>query len=134
MSSQTLVPIIEHLWEHAEVFALDTPGYGQSDPLTQEALASRQELAPYVAWLKDFLDTQGLEKLSLYRSATGAQIALEFACAYPQHVSKLVLENAAHFSEEECKDVLKRCFPSIAPKVDGSRLNDEWHMAQSFTQ
>lgn len=134
MSSSMMLPIINTLVPVCDVIAPDTPGYGQSDSLSQDVLAQSDDLSPYVAWLLEFFDVMELEKVCLYGSATGAQIAIEFARAYPQRLSSLVLENVADFSEEECQDALKHYFPSIAPKADGSHLIDVWGIAQSLSR
>ncbi len=134
MSSAIMAPLINTLAEHSLVISPDTPGYGNSDPLSVDVLNAQDDLTPYAEWLKDFLDTLGFDKVSLYGSATGAQIGVEFARAYPQRLSQLVLDNAADFSQQECDDALEHYFPSIAPKPDGSHLMDVWNIAQSLTK
>lgn len=132
MSSAVMLPIINSLMSGRDVIAPDTPGYGQSDSLSKEVLAQSEDLSPYVDWLAHFLDALGLEQVVLYGSATGAQIAIEFARAHPQRVVKLVIDNAADFTADECDDALEHYFPSIAPKADGSHLMDVWKISQSL--
>jgi len=130
MSSELMVPLIEVLAKRADVIAPDTPGYGQSNQLPKYLLDSTDDLMPYVEWLRNFLDALGLDKIGLYGTATGAQIGIEFARTYPEKLDFLILDNAAHFSDEERQEITSEYFPSLQPKSDGSHLTDAWNMAQ----
>jgi pimeloyl-ACP methyl ester carboxylesterase len=128
LSSVFMAPLME-LWAgDATLFAPDTPGYGQSDALPEAPV----DLVAYVDWLRRLLDAWGLERTGLYGSATGAQIAIEFARAHPGRLSYLVVENAVHFSDEERAWILRDYFPSLAPQADGSHLQLAWHMADAL--
>ena len=129
MSSEVMLPTIESLCDVADVISPDTPGYGQSDSLPKEMLDASEDLSVYVEWLASFLDDLGLQKISLYGSATGAQIAIEFARAYPERLTCVILDNAAHFTDQERTDIMRDYFPSIEPKADGAHLLDVWNMA-----
>lgn len=129
MSSELMVPLIGTLSASADVIAPDTPGYGQSDSLAESILASADDLTPYVEWLCNFLNALGLEKIGLYGTATGAQIGIEFARIYPERLDFLILDNAAHFTDDERHEMMRHYFPSVEPKSDGSHLNDVWKMA-----
>jgi len=131
MSSELMLPTIESLNDVADVIAPDTPGYGQSDPLPHEILNDNADLSPYVQWLIEFLDELGLKKITLYGSATGAQIAIEFARAHPDLLDRVILDNAAHFSDQERASIMRDYFPSIAPQSDGSHLKGVWDMASA---
>ena len=128
MSSAFLVPVIDLAREHFAVIAPDTPGYGGTDPLPNPA----QSLVEYTHWVAALLDALGLQKAFVYGSATGAQIAIEFARAFPDRTHALVLENAVHFSEQEVDDIMVNYFPSLEPKADGSHLDVAWQMANGL--
>lgn len=134
MSSELMLPAIELLHDVADVIAPDTPGYGQSDALPQDLLEADADLSPYVDWLLSFIDELGLEKIALYGSATGAQIAIEFARTYPNRLDFVVLDNAAHFNDQERSEIMRSYFPSIEPKADGSHLQNVWDMAAAVFQ
>ena len=134
MSSALMVPLIERLSDMADVIAPDTPGYGQSDPLPPEQLEADADLTPYVNWLAEFIDSQGLDAVGLYGTATGAQIAIEFARCRPDRVRFVVLDNAAHFTGDERDAITRDYFPSIAPEADGSHLQRAWEMAYGVFQ
>lgn len=124
-----------------DAIAPDTPGYGASDPLPEpgndegadgQLAEPRGDLGPYVEWLLEFVRGLGFERVGLYGSATGAQIAVEFARVYPQAARFLVLDNLAHFTAEERERMLVRYFPDLAPRADGSHLKAAWSMVTGF--
>ena len=131
MSSEFMVPLINEYMSIADVIAPDTPGYGQSDALTAEQLNASDDLIPYVQWLAEFIENLNLPKIILYGSATGSQIALEFARLYPEKIRGVILDNVAHFSEEECVEAMQHYFPDISPRADGSHLQQVWDMASA---
>ena len=85
-----------HIWddqvgelrhEH-EVFALDLPGYGESDQP-----ADGYRLADYVSMLDAFLTAQDLTDVVLIGNCLGAATSLRYAMTYPDNVRALVLCN-----------------------------------------
>ena len=85
-----------HIWddqvgelrhEH-EVFALDLPGYGESDQP-----ADGYRLADYVRMLEAFLSEQELTDVVLIGNCLGAATALRYAMTHPDNVRALVLCN-----------------------------------------
>ncbi len=126
MSSAALLPLIEIAKEYASVIAPDTPGYGWSDPL----LTASGDLRGYVAALNGFTERLGLEKFGLYGSATGAQIAIEYGKAYPEQISYVILDNAAHFTDAERDAIAAGYFPDLTPDATGSHLTRTWSMAR----
>ena len=128
LSSGFMQPLMVELADIARVIAPDTPGYGMSDPLPEPP----DDLQGYVAWLAGFLDALELETITLYGSATGAQIAIEFARAFPGRVRHVLLDNAVHFEETERADIMQHYFPSLAPQADGSHLQLAWRIADAL--
>jgi pimeloyl-ACP methyl ester carboxylesterase len=132
LSSAFMLPTINALSKHADVVAPDTPGYGQSDPLTQAMLDSSDDLSPYVEWLREFIDGLGFDKVGLYGVATGSQIAISFAERYPERLNYVIMDSAAHFSDKERQEIPLQYFPSISPKADGSHLELAWKMSNGL--
>ncbi|AEE22491.1 alpha/beta fold hydrolase [Paraglaciecola chathamensis] len=141
MSSANMLPIMNALSDSFKVIALDTPGYGQSDPLPQYKDTQLQaekgakpdaSLTPYVQALNEFIDALELKQPLLYGSATGAQIAIEYAKAHPDSIKGMVLENAAWFKDDEREAILAEYFPDISPQKDGSHLALVWKMSSQL--
>ncbi len=128
MSSAFMQPLIDVLQEQVTVYAPDTPGYGQSDALPQPA----EDLDPYVQWLAAFMQSLGLAHAGVHGSATGAQIAIQFARTYPERTDFVILENAVHFTDAEREDILSRYFPDMSPQANAGHLQMAWTMAMGL--
>ncbi|PNU03387.1 hypothetical protein A8V01_06605 [Novosphingobium guangzhouense] len=76
-SSRLHLDTIRLLAPHFRVFALDTPGYGNSDPLHAETPA----IGDFAAALGDALEALGLVDAPIYATHTSAKIALEYAAS-----------------------------------------------------
>jgi pimeloyl-ACP methyl ester carboxylesterase len=111
------------LSESFQVIIPDLPGYGFSEAIPQK-VNNLYEVIPY---LKAFLEVLFINKISIYGTATGAQLGIAFALTHPEMVNKLYLDNPAHFSEEEYQQISEKYFVSLAPKTDGSHLIDLWN-------
>ncbi|EED31068.1 hypothetical protein NOR53_2607 [gamma proteobacterium NOR5-3] len=116
----------------ARCIAWDTPGYGYSDSLPKAW--SKQDLSPYVDALRSFIICLDLDRPLIYGSATGAQIAIEFAKQHPTLCSGLLLENLALFSAQESEAMMENYFPDIHARDDGSHLQQIWDMARQSTR
>ncbi len=127
MSSAALLPFIEVAAQFVTVIAPDTPGYGWSDPLVE----STGNLEGYITALNTFVERLGLDGFGLYGSATGAQIAIEYSKAYAGKVSYLILDNAAHFTDEERERIVSGYFPDLTPDQMGSHLIKTWSAARN---
>ncbi|MBI4301731.1 MAG: alpha/beta fold hydrolase [Chloroflexi bacterium] len=86
---------IEALAQSHRVYVPDLPGHGYSDKPK-----IRYTLAFGVNFLRDFLQTQRIERASLVGASTGGLVALEFALSYPSKVDKLVVVDSAGLGRE----------------------------------
>ena len=127
-SSDMLLPFAQQLSSYFTVFCIDTPGYGRSDGFD----APPKDLSAYSELLPEFFDHLGIEKLSIYGSATGAQLAVRFALDYPERVNQVYLDNAAHFNSELRAQILEHYFPDLTPRLDGSHLDTVWDIASNL--
>ena len=123
-SSAALLPLIESLATRFTVIAVDTPGYGLSEPL---AVAS-PTIADYAAACGPELDALGIDRCAVYGNHTGACIALEFAAQSPGRVSGVVLEGLPLFAPEARADLLANYTPALTPRIDGGHLAQLWSM------
>jgi pimeloyl-ACP methyl ester carboxylesterase len=106
--------------------AMDTPGYGMSDPLP----APPESLDDYARALLAAADNLGVERFALFGSATGAQIALAMARLAPGRLTRMVLDNCGLFTDEEVAAWEPAYFPDLSPRADGGHLNRIWEVAR----
>ena len=90
VTSRNVGPTAEHLQETFSVYALDLPGFGQSDKpprvLDVPALATA-----LLAWM----DAAGLPDAHLLGNSFGCQVIAEVACRAPERIKSLVLTGPA---------------------------------------
>lgn len=106
--------------------ALDTPGFGGSDPLAETPAS----LAPFTDSVLGAANALGHDRFRLYGVATGAQIALETAKRAPDRVIRMTLDACGHFEPALIAAWEEDYFPDLAPKPDGSHLAFIWQMAK----
>jgi len=131
-SSAALVPLIQLLARDLTVFAFDTPGCGESDPLPLKAPSIRD----YADSLARTFEAVGLRKAGLLGSKTGACIALEFARRFPEKVAGVVLDSLPVFTPAQVRGMTSITRTSdgddayylmpFQPKWDGSHLVSTW--------
>lgn len=131
LSSTFMSPIMPVLASKRRVIAWDTPGYGDSSNFTVDG---HKRLSHYCQLLASFLDQLSIEQAVIYGNATGAQIAIEFAKLYPNRCHRLILENVAHFYDDEREQFSARYFPDLSAKADGSHLRTTWRMVKQLYQ
>jgi pimeloyl-ACP methyl ester carboxylesterase len=114
---------------YCRVIIPDLPGFGASEGIPTE-IKTLYDVVPY---FDEFFEALSLDQFSLYGSATGAQLGIAYALRYPQKVQHLLLDNCAHFSEEEYQSIVSQYFIDITPKADGSHLSVLWqHVTASM--
>ncbi len=123
-NSKMMLPLAKELASHYTVFCMDTPGYGASDSLE----APPKDLLAYTDLMQGAFKALGLTSLSLYGSATGAQLAIRYALEHPEGVDHVFLDNAAHFDDQLRADIFKHYFPDLTPQLDGQHLLRLWEI------
>jgi hypothetical protein len=113
LSSTSLVALMQLLGERYCVLAPDTPGYGLSDPLPVAAEA----IGDYLPTFKRLFEKLGLSK---------------FSKKVPAQIELMILDGACHLSDRERTSILKRYFPPLRPRVDGSHLCAVWHIVHEL--
>lgn len=114
------------------VFAPDVPGFG----LTERPDWMR-DMSDYVLYLRDLLNTLGLQQVYVIGHSLGGWMAAELAVWYPERVSKLVLSNAAGIRVKGSpiadlfamnpQETLTACFDNLAaaaPLIPAELNND----------
>jgi len=130
-SSSFSVPMANRLAKNFTAIAVDTPGYGLSDPLPNGYQGPG--LDDYVQPLVDLLDGLGIEKAAFYGNATGAEIAHIFAAAHPERVAVCMLDTAGDVSDDEVDKLTHGYFPDVTPTRDGGHLLTHWDMVRSLS-
>lgn len=89
-SIETVYPIVTGLEAVATVYALDLPGFGQSE-LPPEPWG----VEDYQAFMAAFMDALGIERASVVGHSNGGRVAIRMASTEPRRVEKLVLVDSA---------------------------------------
>jgi len=103
-------------------FALDTPGFGGSDPLPGVTLTVRdlaQATAQAMAALR-------LPPCRVYGTHTGAAIGVELGVGWPDQVSGLVLEGLPAFTENEISILFEGYFAPLVVDPLGGHFTSTW--------
>ncbi len=122
------MPVAEALLGRFTVHAIDSPGYGLSDPPDRRPEALDD-------YLDDFLqafDALGIGQCAIYGAATGAQLAIALARRVPDRVALLVLDAAGHFDPDETTRIVGSYFPDLTPTDDGRHLATTWTMVRDL--
>ncbi|NKB42833.1 MAG: alpha/beta fold hydrolase [Alphaproteobacteria bacterium] len=121
-SSSFVLPELLSLADRYTLVALDTPGYGDSDPLPLPA----PNMADYADAVIETLEALGIDRAPLYGSHTGANIAVEVARRAPQRVAALVLDGLSLSTPEVAHDRINHYAPRFEPTADGGHLAWAW--------
>ncbi len=123
-NSKMMEPLINLMSSQFFVIAPDLPGYGLSDALPQRVT----KVYDYVPYLHTFITSFTKEPIIIYGTATGAQLAIAYSLINSNNVAHLFLDNAAHFEEAECEEILQNYFPDLSEQKDGSHLQKIWNL------
>ncbi len=103
-------------------FALDTPGFGASDPLPGDVLT----VADLAGATAAAMTALGLPPCRVYGTHTGAAIGLELGAGWPQQVTGLVLEGLPIFTQAEMAELFEGYFEPMIPDPLGGHLTSTW--------
>ncbi len=101
--------------------AIDTPGYGASDPPDRQ-----WEVQDYAALVFAVADRLGAERFHLFARATGTVFAVAAALAQPKRIARLMLHGLPVYTAEERADRLAGFAPPFVASDDGSHLRWIW--------
>lgn len=117
-SSRQMTGLMAQFGGVMRVIAPDTPGNGDSDAISLEALG----IADLAAAMLELLDSLGIAKAHLYGSHTGAAIAAEIALLAPERVQSVVLDGIGHWAAAERAEALARYAHPFEPDLEGEYL------------
>lgn len=120
-SSRLHLPLMKVLASRFCVFALDTPGYGNSDPLG----IANPTIPDFARALGEALVALGLDRAPVYATHTSAKIALALAVrggTMPQ----LILDGLSIPDQLASDDFIASYMRPFAPEPTGAWLGAEW--------
>jgi hypothetical protein len=120
-SSRLHLATMRELGRHFTVFAMDTPGYGNSDPLG----VNDPTIEDFAAALGDALRALGLTRAPLYATHTSAKIALAYAasgCELPL----LLLDGLSMPETLASEAFIATYMRPFTPEPTGAYLAGEW--------
>ena len=130
MSALAVLPWVEELSKDFAVYAPDTAGFGQSDPLPYGG--DEPAIADYARRVLEFATAVCLERFILSGTHTGAKVALEVAGQAPERVAQLVMDGLGLYTVEEMSDQLENYTPDIVPVWHGGHLVETWHRLRNM--
>ena len=120
-SSAQFERVIPMFAASCRVLALDTPGFGMSDPPPRQ-----YTIGDYAACVVAFLDAVEIQRTSIFAHHTGAVFGCEVAAAYPNRVDKLILYGTPYTGESVEEHDANARARDLKIKEDGSHLADVW--------
>lgn len=121
-SSAAVMPLGRKLAEQFTVFALDSPGFGYSQPLR----AARPDGFDFGAALIECFDALGLDRAPVYGTHTGAVIAAAAAMLQPERISALSLDGYPVFSPMQQTEYAEYYLTPLRPDWAGTHLAWLW--------
>jgi len=122
-SSVLHLPLLEALCGDCTLFALDTPGYGMSDPLPPDP---RPELDDFGDALAATLEALGLERPTVYAFHTSSKIALSCAVRHPERIGRLVIDGLSLPATATPESFIASYMSPFEPDPDGAYLAKQW--------
>ena len=83
--------ILHPLSQKFNLYVVDRPGHGLSDPIDYRGMDYRQSA---VDFLRSFMDALGLNKANILANSMGGYFSICFAMDYPERVDNLILIGA----------------------------------------
>jgi pimeloyl-ACP methyl ester carboxylesterase len=122
LSNRVYFDVMERMSSWCQAFAPDTPGYGQSTPLSRNAT-----LGDFAAKLIEGIRLwSNGEKVIVSGVHTGASLSVEIANQAPDLCAGLLLIGLPTYTEEMRASRIKSYAPSVEVKEDGSHVMWAW--------
>ncbi|WP_449465409.1 alpha/beta fold hydrolase [Stenotrophomonas humi] len=121
-NSRMWLSMIKRFADRYTVIAPDTPGFGYSDPLPDDAPGIEQ----FAHATLEFADALGIDRFALFGMHTGGLIGMHLAWIAPQRLHCLIVDGYALFNDAERARYTDRYLPPFIPSWDGSHLRWLW--------
>ena len=130
---RAMAKLIPLLAKDFRVIGLDTPGYGNSDPVPGTPTIDAMALS-----VISMLDELKISKAHIVGLHTGNKIAAAIAAQWPDRVNRVVLAGHTHSllvdkaqRDEAIGHLIGHYFPNFEASLDGSHHVREWLMAHN---
>tara|TARA_B110000014_G_C20125886_1_gene599720 strand:- start:4258 stop:5058 length:801 start_codon:yes stop_codon:yes gene_type:complete len=121
LSSRNYEAVLPYLAEKFQVIAIDTPGFGNSDPLT-----INWEVKDYANLAFECANQLDQDTFHMFGRATGSVFALEALLSNSNRINKLILHGIPVYTPEEREQRLADFAPPYEVSDDGSHLQWIW--------
>lgn len=119
-STDEFAEVLPRLARTHRTVAIDTPGYGCSDPV-----AGQPTIADYAGVVAEVWDRLDISSAWVVGHHTGAVIGVELAAAFPDRVAGLVLSGPIYV-DAVGREALARHFVQWRIHYDGAHLMEKW--------
>lgn len=116
------------LTDRIRLISLDQRGVLRSEPIPEGTSLRFEDLIRDIEALREQLDIQ---KWSVLGHSFGGYLGLSYAIKFPDHVDKLIFENAAFDLDSSARSLLKRAALEYGASGDHSRAEDCLNVAFS---
>jgi pimeloyl-ACP methyl ester carboxylesterase len=123
-SALALEPLVTVLSAHYDVYALDMPGCGESDPLAGDA----PSIQDYVQAIQTVAATLKLGKSAIYGVGFGASVAAAYAKQSTGSVGHLILQSPLAPATDERADLRRNYAPPLTIESTGAHWYRTWLM------
>lgn len=114
---------LQHFSDEFTVFALDTPGYGHSDPLPS---TPRPEIPDFADALAATLRALGLSGATVYAFHTSSKIAAACAVRHPDVIGHLLLDGISIPAQPSPDAFIERYMSPFVPDTTGAYIATQW--------
>jgi len=128
-SGDYFLPFIREMARDRIVIAMDTPGYGDSDPPPAPPAISGYAASAQKALRELDKSVLGGNAVDVLGYHTGALIAAELALLEPSRIRRLVLPGVPYLIGGARKDAYEEYVQSTPLSADGAHLADKWAFA-----
>lgn len=121
--------VLAPLGRHRRVVAIDTLGYGASDPP-----APGHTIEAYAAGVLAVADALGAGRFDLVGHHTGGVVAIEVAASASERVERLVLSSTPYVDADAraARQARPHTLDAYTPRDDGGHLLELWNGRASF--
>lgn len=128
LSNKVFEKALPEIAKWAQVFAPDTPGYGNSDPLSPQSVMS-----DYAKVLVEVIEKWAAgDRVIICGVHTGASLAIEIANQMPSHCKGLFLIGVPVYSPAERDDRIANWCPDIKVTPAGEHFSWAWKRYQEI--